>query len=177
MSHSRLAAAFIATTIGGFPILASARAAAPAINHTASPSEAVLVADRGIAVPEAWARASAGAATTGAAYVTLVGGAQTDQLVGASTPIAVTAEVHETISDGGIMRMRPVAAVPIPPGKTVTFAPGGYHIMLIDLQHPLTAGERFPLTLKFAHATPVTVQVTVRGLGGPTDPHNKMKMP
>ena len=47
---------------------------------------------------EAWARASAGAATTGAAYVTLMGGAQPDQLVGVSTPVATTAEVHETIT-------------------------------------------------------------------------------
>src|SRR6201999_288393 len=49
----------------------------------------------GVTVQQAWARASAGAATTGAAYITVMGADQPDGLAGASTPIAATAEVHE----------------------------------------------------------------------------------
>ena len=107
-----------------------------------------------------------------------MGGAQADQLVGASTPVAANAQVHETINDNGIMKMRPVAAVPIPPGQTVTLAPGGYHIMLIGLKHPLAAGQSFPLTLQFAHAPSVTVDVTVRAMGhvAPTGSQDHMKM-
>ena len=135
-------------------------------------------ADDGVMVHEAWARASAGAATTGAAYVTLMGGPVADSLVGASTPVAATAQVHETIDDHGVMKMRPVASVPVPAGQMVTFAPGGYHIMLMGLKHPLAAGESFPLTLTFAHAAPLTVDVTVRALGKtePMGGHDKMHM-
>jgi periplasmic copper chaperone A len=133
--------------------------------RAAPPTGLLLAADDGVMVHEAWARASAGAATTGAAYVTLMGGAQPDSLVGVSTPIAANAEPHETINDNGVMKMRPAAAVPIPAHEMVTFAPGGTHIMLMGLKQPLVAGQSFPLTLTFAHAAPVTVDVKVRGLG------------
>jgi hypothetical protein len=134
--------------------------------HAAPRAGLILAADDGVLVHEAWARASAGASTTGAAYVTLMGGARADTLVAVSTPVAATAQVHETIDDNGIMKMRPVAAVPIPAGQTVTFTPGGTHIMLMGLKKKLTAGQNFPLTLTFAHAAPVIVDVQVRGLRG-----------
>jgi copper(I)-binding protein len=138
------------------------------------PLYAAVAAD-GVTVQEAWARASAGPATTGAAYVTLMGADQPDSLVGASTPVAATAEVHETTNDNGVMKMRPVGAIPIPPHQTVTLSPGGYHIMMTGLTHKLVAGESFPLTLTFAHAPPVTVQVKVRAVGSAA-PMDHMKM-
>jgi copper(I)-binding protein len=165
-SRSRLFAALVASAAAGFLLIPSARAEPG--------SSVVLAADDGVMVPDAWARASAGAATTGAAYVTLMGGSQVDQLVGASTPVATTAAVHETIDDHGVMKMRPVAAVAIPPGQMVTFTPGGTHIMLTGLKQKLAAGQSFPLTLTFSHAAPVTVQVKVRGLGG--GPESPMHM-
>ncbi len=127
----------------------------------------IAVADTdGITVHDGWARASAGASTTGAAYVMVMGGSKPDQLVGASTPVAETAEVHQTLTENGVMKMRPAPELPIPAGGMVTFAPGGTHIMLMGLKHPLVAGHSFPLTLNFAHSPPVTVEVKVRGLGG-----------
>ena len=154
---SRLLAACVVALVPGFT--ATARAATPAAPVTAA---------GGVLVHEAWARASPGAVPTGAAYVTLMGGDQPDTLIGASTPIAATAEAHETINDNGIMKMRSVAAVPIPPHQMVTFSPGGYHIMLTGLKQPLIAGRSFPLTLVFAHTAPLTVDVQVRGLGRET---------
>ena len=136
------------------------------------PPAIALAADSDVTVHDAWARASAGAATTGAAYVTLMGGSQPDQLIGASTPVAATAEVHETINDNGVMKMRPLPGLAIPAGGTVTFAPGGTHIMMTGLKQKLTAGQSFPLTLKFAHTAPITVNVQVRGLSD----HDHMHM-
>jgi copper(I)-binding protein len=134
-----------------------------------------------ITVHDAWARASAGSATTGAAYGMLMGGSQPDKLVGASTPVADSAEVHQTIAENGIMKMRPAPDLPIPAGQMLTLAPGGLHIMLLGLKHPLVAGQSFPLTLTFAHAAPVTIEVQVRGRGGAEgggmQGHEGMKMP
>jgi copper(I)-binding protein len=166
---------FVAFAVVGIlvaPSLQAADMAAPA----APAADAGAQAAQAVRVTEAWARASAGASTTGAAYVMLVGGAQADSLVAVSTPIAATADVHETTSDNGVSRMRPVPAVTIPPGRTVTFAPGGFHIMLTGLKQRLTAGQSFPLTLTFAHAAPVTVSVQVRplGHGAPTGGHDTM---
>ena len=135
------------------------------------PPAIALVPDSGVTVHDAWARASAGAATTGAAYVTLMGGNQQDQLISVSTPVAATAEVHETINDNGVMKMRPLPGLAVPAGGMVTFVPGGTHIMLTGLKQKLTAGQNFPLTLTFAHTAPLTVNVQVRSLSDPDHMH------
>jgi len=92
----------------------------------------------------------------------------------ASTPVAATAEVHETTNDNGVMRMRPVPTLALEPGKSVTLTPGGYHLMLMGLKHPLKQGDSFPLTLTFAHAAPVTVQVSIAGPGASAMDHAAM---
>lgn len=107
-----------------------------------------------------WARATAAGGTTGAAYLTLLAHGTADRLTGASTPLAGAAELHQTTSENGVMRMRPVVdGIALPPDQAVTLAPGGLHIMLMDLTRPLKQGDVFPLTVTFAHAAPVTVQV------------------
>ncbi len=128
-------------------------------------SAAAQAPQAGIAVTNPWARASAGATTTGAAYLTLVNSGPPDSLTGASTPVAGKAEVHETTNVNGVMQMRAVPALPLEPNKPLTFAPGGYHVMLMGLHHPLKQGETFPLTLSFAHAPPMTVEVKVGAAG------------
>ncbi len=129
-----------------------------------------------VSAGNAWARASAG--STGAAYVTLKGGAAPDALVSAATPVAARAEVHQSLMDNGIMKMRAVPSLPIPAGAAVTFAPGGYHVMLMGLKQPLVAGQSFPLTLTFAHAAPVTVDVQIRAIrhAAPADGDEHMHM-
>jgi copper(I)-binding protein len=129
-----------------------------------------------ITAEHAWARASAGA--SGAAYVTLKGGAEEDALVSVSTPVAASAAVHESFSDNGIVKMRPAPSLAIPAGRVVALAPGGYHVMLMGLKQPLVAGQSFPLTLAFAHAAPVTVDVQVHGVGhaAPSEGHEHMHM-
>jgi hypothetical protein len=120
----------------------------------------------GINFEHVWARATAGLGTTGAAYFTVTSKVSPDQLVGASTPIAANAELHETINDNGVMKMRPVASIPLVPGKPVTFQPGGYHVMLTGLKSALKAGDSFPLTLTFEHARPITVTAKVEAAAG-----------
>jgi copper(I)-binding protein len=144
--------------------------------HAATPAGADVVQADGLTIQNAWARASAGGATTGAAYLTVTGGARADDLVAASTPVAATAEVHQTLTENAVMKMRPMPDLPIPAGQGVTLAPGGTHIMLMGLNQPLVAGESFPLTLTFAHAGQVIVDVKVQPLGRATtngDPMQK----
>jgi hypothetical protein len=141
----------------------------PALPHAATQDGFLLAQADGIAVLDAWARASPGAATNGAAYVTLKGGDRNDQLVAVSTPVAGTAEVHESFTENGVMKMRAGPNLPVPAGGTVTFAPGGLHIMLMGLKQPLVANQSFPLTLIFAHAPAVTVDVKVQPLGRTSD--------
>lgn len=139
------------------PALVSAAFAATLCAHAA------FAAD--ITVTDPFARASAGMATAGAAFMTLKNtSAADDRLVGASSPAAASAELHDHIKDGDIVRMRAIAEVDIPAGGTVMLKPGGMHLMLIGLKQPLREGEEFPLTLTFAKAGAITVEVPVKSV-------------
>jgi periplasmic copper chaperone A len=69
------------------------------------------------------------------------------QLVGFSTPVAGVAQVHEMKMEGDVMRMRAVASLDLPAGRTVELKPGGYHLMLMDLKQPLVKGSTVPISL------------------------------
>lgn len=117
----------------------------------------------GVTVSDPFARASAGMAQVGAAFMTLKNGSGSDdKLVAASSPVAASAELHNHIMEGDIMRMREVPSIDIPAGGTVGLQPGGLHVMLMGLKEPLRQGEVFPLTLTFAKAGAITVEVPVK---------------
>ena len=101
----------------------------------------------------------------GAAYVTLENtGGSADRLVGVTSPVARSAEIHTMRMDGDVMRMREAGELPLPPAAKVEMKPGmGYHIMLIGLKQPLQAGATFPITLTFEKAGKVEVPVVVDG--------------
>ena len=115
----------------------------------------------------AWARATPPGSDVAAVYVTLVGIATADRLENANTPRATMTHLHSVDDAGGMARMRAVEGVDVPAGKTVALAPQGLHIMLMGLDKPLVAGERFPLTLHFAHGGDRVVEVRVQS---PTAP-------
>ena len=80
--------------------------------------------------------------------------------------VAGRVEMHEMVMDGGVMKMRPLdQGLVIDPGKTVKFAPGGYHFMLMDLKTQLKQGDKVPLTLQFEKAGKVNVSLDVQGVG------------
>ena len=137
-----------------FLLAAALLAAAPALAQA-----------QAVTIEQPWARATTASAKVGGAFMTLKGGAAADRLMSASSPVAGTAEVHQTVNDKGVMKMQPVAELPIEAGKAVELKPGGYHIMLMDLKRPLKAGETFPLTLHFAKAGDITANVVVGAAG------------
>lgn len=100
-----------------------------------------------------------------AAFMTLRNDLDRDcHLVGASTPIAGSAEVHAHSHHGGTMSMRPVDALPIPAGEQVSLQPGGYHLMLFGLEQTLVDGDSHPLTLKFEDCPDIELNVPVRSV-------------
>ncbi|PWC53831.1 hypothetical protein TSO221_09915 [Azospirillum sp. TSO22-1] len=125
-----------------------------------------------VEIEHPWARATAGTAQNGAAYMVLTGhGKDADRLVSVSTPVADKAELHLHMMDNGVMKMRPVDAIEVMPGSPTTLAPGGLHIMLLGLKQPLVKGKAFPLTLTFEKGGPVTVEVDVQGAGAAAPAH------
>jgi hypothetical protein len=121
----------------------------------------VLAADAPV-VSDAWARATPPGTTVGAVYMTIVGGDGGDRLLGAATERAAAVELHTVVDDGGMARMRPIEFLDLPAGSRTQLAPQGTHLMLIDLQSPLVAGDEFTLTLVFASAGELEITVLVR---------------
>ena len=100
-----------------------------------------------------WARATPGGVKVGGAYLEVKAAAgKGDRLIAVKSPVAGSAEIHSHITEGGISRMRRVDGIAIAGGKSVVLAPGGYHIMLMDLEQPLKEGDLMKLTLVFEKA-------------------------
>jgi periplasmic copper chaperone A len=112
-----------------------------------------------LTIANAWVRSPAPGQKVAGAYMELKSDA-TATLVGVSSPAAARAELHSMVLDAGVMKMRPVENIALPPGKAVKLAPGGLHIMLLDLKRPLKEGDKVPLTLFIRHAG-ATIEVRV----------------
>jgi len=134
-----------------------------------------------IMISEAFARASAGRARNGAAFLTIMNKGDADRLLAASAEVSARTELHTHSMDAeGVARMRPVDHIELPAGETVTLQPGGLHVMLMGLNAPLKQGDSFPLTLRFEKAGDVTFDVTVaapgaKGPGGMQHRHGTTK--
>ncbi len=135
----------------------------------------------GITVSDAWSRPSPMVAGAGAAYMVIQNtGAGADALIDASSDVAETVEVHETVdmssampmgspgaptdttSGGSMMGMQRVDRVDIPAGGMVELKPGGYHIMLIGLTRELQVGEQIQIRLQFEQAGEIMVTAEIR---------------
>jgi copper(I)-binding protein len=121
-------------------------------------------AQGGIALTDAFTRA-AGVGGIGGAFVTIANTGVADRLTGVASPDAAKAELHESLTDNGVMKMRLASGIDVPAGATVKLAPGGYHIMLMGLKHALVVGETIQLTLTFAKAGPVTTTAMILKAG------------
>lgn len=122
-----------------------------------------------VTVDNAWVRATVPAQTTTGAFmeITSKDGAA---LVGVSSSAAATVEIHEMRMDGNVMTMRELDKLELPAGKTVAFAPGAYHLMLINLKRPLRPGDTVPLSLELESRngkhSKLEVKAEVRASGG-----------
>jgi copper(I)-binding protein len=117
-----------------------------------------------ITVSGQWARTSPMATDMGAAYMTINSDAD-DELLGAKVDmsIAMMTQVHETImGDDGAMKMQEVEKVDIKAGTPTELKPGGYHVMLMQLKAPLETGSTISVTLTFAKAGDIVVDVPVQ---------------
>ena len=142
----------------------SACSAAPAVNEI---SEAVVEEAAGeIVVEGAWSRSTPELMDgSGIVYMRITNnGNSSDRLLAAKTEICDVVELHEHVMDSnGVMRMRMIDGgfIEIPAGGDVELAPGGLHLMLVNLDASLKSGTTYSLTLKFEEMGEVTIEVPV----------------
>jgi periplasmic copper chaperone A len=135
----------------------------------AAPSRAEDVKAGDLLISQAWTRATPGGAKIGGGYLTIENkGSAPDRLIGVSGNISGRIEVHEMAMNDGVMKMRALdKGLIIEPGKTVKLAPGGYHLMIMDLKEPLKQGDHVPLTLEFEKAGKAQIVLDVQAVGAP----------
>src|ERR1700739_4869011 len=141
------------------------RGLAPVLATAAARADEVKAGD--LVISQGWTRATPNGAKIGGGYLTIENkGSATDRLIGGSADVAGSVQVHEMSMDNGVMKMRPVEkGLTIDPGKTVKLAPGGYHLMIMDLKSQLKQGDKVPVTLEFEKAGKVTLSLDVMGVG------------
>lgn len=119
----------------------------------------------GITVTDAYIRGLPPGQSVTAAFMTLNNSTERAcRLVGASSAIASSAEIHAHSHHNGVMSMRPVDAVNIPAGEAISLEPGGYHLMLFGLQNSLKEGDEHSITLFFEGCPELTVVAPVRSV-------------
>jgi uncharacterized protein YcnI len=129
-----------------------------------TPASAQRAGDLVIDTP--WTRATPGGAQVAGGYVRVTNKGQTaDRLVSATLAQAERGEVHEMATENGVMKMRPVDGLAIPPGGTIELKPGGYHLMFMALKAPLKQGDAVKGTLVFEKAGSVDVTFQVGAMG------------
>ena len=138
------------------PVLAAlcafvAAAAVPALAHD------------GVHIEDPWARFIPGARSS-VVYMLIENHAAVEEtLLSVSADLAGMASLHTSGKDAkGMTTMDALpAGLTIAPGAIAELQIGGTHIMLMDLTRRPKDGESFTLTLTFAHAGKVTVEVPV----------------
>lgn len=117
---------------------------------------------------DAWVRATVPTQSTTGAFMTLTS-TEDAKVVSASSPIAKTTEIHQSMVMDGKAHMHEVEALELPARKAVRLAPGGYHVMLMGISQPVKAGDKVPLRLvvegRDGKRTTVEVSAEVRPIG------------
>jgi copper(I)-binding protein len=118
-----------------------------------------------VSVERPWTRVTPPGAKVGVGFLQLRNAGAADRVVGASSPVAGRVEMHVTLRDGDVMRMREVQGFDVPAGGTFELKPGGAHLMLMDLKRPFRMGEKVPLTLKLQKGGELKFELSVEQMG------------
>lgn len=101
-----------------------------------------------LGIDDAWARAPLPGRSTTAAYMTLTNNGDDTLIIDRiSSPQYARIEAHVTEMSDGVMRMRQIAQLRLAPGETLTLAPGGTHLMLLESRNPQSQTGSVELSL------------------------------
>lgn len=119
-----------------------------------------------VGIDQPWMRATPpGAQVAGGFMIITNKGSAADRLVGATSPVAERVELHVSVHEGGMMKMKQVQGFDVPANGQFVLQPGGGHMMFVNIKRPIKQGEKIPVTLKFKNAGEMTVEYAVGGVG------------
>ncbi len=122
-------------------------------------------AHSGLSATDAWVKAADSGMT--AAFGTLTNNGSTDVTVVGATSDLSPVEIHEmAMADGKMVMRQKEGGVKVPAGGSVTFEPGGEHLMLMDLSAPVKAGGEYPITLELSDGSTLKMMAAGRTYSG-----------
>ncbi len=97
-----------------------------------------------------------------AGYMTLTNTGNTDAvLTGAASPACGMLMLHKSQEDSGMAMMMSLQTITIPANGSVSFAPGGYHLMC--MQPKMKIGDQLRVTLRFQDGASLAATMPVYG--------------
>lgn len=126
----------------------------------------------GVIVENPWAGATPPGASVGGGYLVIRNpdGAP-DRLIGASSPVCERVEMHVSVTEGDVVKMRQRQSLPVPANGRLELKPGAGHLMFVGLKQPFKQDDKVPLTLRFERAGEVNTELYVERLGARNHTH------
>lgn len=119
-----------------------------------------------VVVTDGWFRALPGRLPAGGYFTLHNAMTKTITLNGASSTGCEMLMLHLSQSMSGMSSMSDVASIDVPPGSTLKFAPGGYHLMCMNPAPAIKPGAKVTVVLGFADGTKIPVLFAVRAANG-----------
>ncbi|UUZ66516.1 copper chaperone PCu(A)C (plasmid) [Polaromonas sp. P1-6] len=125
-----------------------------------------------IKVENAWVRATVPKQQATGAFMKITS-SETVKLMAVTSAVAKTNEIHEMKLEGDVMKMRAHPnGLEIPANTTVELKSGGYHVMMMELDKAIKAGDVVPLQLEFTDAKGKKQTLTVNAKAGFKNPYS-----
>jgi copper(I)-binding protein len=119
--------------------------------------------EAGVSVRDAWIRETPPGMTTMAGYMALRNNTSQPQVfVAASSSGFERVMIHHTIVKDGMAGMIHKSQVELAANASLNFAPGGYHLMLMNPKRALHAGDEVVIKLEFRGGLVLPVAFKVR---------------
>jgi len=124
---------------------------------------AAAAEEAGVSVRDAWVREAPPGVSMMAGYMVLQNKTSRPQvLVAASSSGFETVMIHRSIAKQGMTGMEHAPQIELLPNASLLFAPGGYHLMLMNPKRRLHSGDRVEIVLEFRGGLVVPVAYEVR---------------
>ncbi|CAL9553328.1 hypothetical protein SUDANB121_04499 [Nocardiopsis dassonvillei] len=176
-ARSRTAPAGLAAALLGLALTAcgggGATATGAADAPSASPSPAGAQADA-FSITDPWVKAATVEDGMTGVFGEVANGSDAEVvIVAAEHPAAGLVELHEVVTDGADSVMREIdGGFPVPAQGTRSLAPGGDHIMLMDLAEDLEPGDEVTVTVEFADGSTSEFTAPVKEYSGANEEYD-----
>jgi len=119
-----------------------------------------------LTVSNAWFRALPGGLPAGGYFSLENSGAAPLELTGAKSPACGRLMLHQSTESNGMSRMDDVRSLTVPADGSITFEPGGYHLMCTNPTAAMTPGKSVPVRLLFSNGTHTDANFAVKNAAG-----------